>query len=191
MFTIYRKISQKSHDFFFSWFAYRIQSSLSKLSGAFLMEIFFLPYQQHVCDMEEGRGHRLLTTLAGLFVSNSDEDIKINLSPLESGWEIIGSNIKVRGMFLLQSTFLQRSPIGGVCCNTKQARMFNRALCDAPPPQTPSRRLNVLKEEDIKQSRLSSSLRSINNLIGSLFSFLFEISFQLNVDLNHFKSKAS
>lgn len=54
-----------------------------------------------MCDMEKGRGHRLLTTLAGLFVFNSDEDIKIDLNPLESGWEIMGSNIKVRGMFVL------------------------------------------------------------------------------------------
>lgn len=56
--------------------------------------------------MEERRGHRLLTTLAGLFVSNSDEVIQIDLSPLESGWEIMGSNIKVRGIFLPQSSWV-------------------------------------------------------------------------------------
>ena len=49
-----------------------------------------------MCEKEERSGRQLLTTLAGLFVSNSDEDIKINLSGMEIGWETKGSNIKVR-----------------------------------------------------------------------------------------------
>ena len=40
-------------------------------------------------------GNRLLTTLAGLFVSNSDEDIRIEFTALESGWQIKGNKVKV------------------------------------------------------------------------------------------------
>ena len=37
----------------------------------------------------------MLTALAGLFVSNCDEDIKVELSALEAGWEIKGSKLTV------------------------------------------------------------------------------------------------
>lgn len=50
---------------------------------------------KHACDVEKGRGRRLLTTLAGLFVSNSDEDIKIDLNMLAVGWQIKGNKIQV------------------------------------------------------------------------------------------------
>lgn len=50
---------------------------------------------QHVCKMEEGRGRELLTTLAGLFVFNSGEDIKINVMDVELGWKIKDGNEKV------------------------------------------------------------------------------------------------
>lgn len=49
-----------------------------------------------MCEREESKGRQLLTTLAGLLVSNSDEDIKIDISALEDGWKIIGSNLMVR-----------------------------------------------------------------------------------------------
>ena len=45
---------------------------------------------------EDDRGNRLLTPLAGIFVSKSNKDIKIELSKLEPGWKIRGSNVKVR-----------------------------------------------------------------------------------------------
>ena len=44
---------------------------------------------------EDERGNKLLTPLAGIFVSESNEDIKIELSKLEPGWKIKGSNVKV------------------------------------------------------------------------------------------------
>ncbi|KAM7449381.1 hypothetical protein ABFA07_002748 [Porites harrisoni] len=50
---------------------------------------------QHVCKMEEGRGRELLTTLAGLFVFNSGEDIKINVMDVELGWKIKDGNEKI------------------------------------------------------------------------------------------------
>ena len=50
--------------------------------------------------MEEGRGRELLTTLAGLFVFNSGEDIKINVMDVELGWKIKDGNEKV-GLLLL------------------------------------------------------------------------------------------
>ncbi|XP_068754713.1 uncharacterized protein [Montipora capricornis] len=50
---------------------------------------------KHVCDVEKGRGRHLLTALAGLFVLNSDEDIKISLSMLDVGWQIKGGKIQV------------------------------------------------------------------------------------------------
>lgn len=50
---------------------------------------------QHVCKMEEARGRELLTTLAGLFVFNSGEDIKINVRDVELGWKIKDGNEKV------------------------------------------------------------------------------------------------
>ena len=45
---------------------------------------------------EDERGNKLLTPLAGMFVSKSNKDIKIELSKLEPGWKIKGSNVKVR-----------------------------------------------------------------------------------------------
>ena len=52
---------------------------------------------------EDERGNFLLTPLAGIFVSNSNKDIIIELSKLEPGWKIKGSNVKVygRGIWLL------------------------------------------------------------------------------------------
>jgi len=55
------------------------------------VKVFFFPYRQRVCEREESKGRRLLTTLAGLFVSNCDDDIKIDITALEEGWKIIGS----------------------------------------------------------------------------------------------------
>ena len=53
---------------------------------------------------EDERGNRLLTPLAGIFVSNSNQDITIELSKLEPGWKIKGSNVKVRiGDFIVNS----------------------------------------------------------------------------------------
>ena len=45
---------------------------------------------------EDERGNKLLTPLAGIFVSKSNKDIKIELSNLEPGWKIRASNVKVR-----------------------------------------------------------------------------------------------
>ena len=45
---------------------------------------------------EDERGNRLLTPLAGIFVSKSNKDITTELSKLEPGWKIKGSNVKVR-----------------------------------------------------------------------------------------------
>ena len=45
---------------------------------------------------EDERGNKLLTPLAGIFVSKSNKDIKIELSNLEPGWKIRGTNVKVR-----------------------------------------------------------------------------------------------
>ena len=50
-----------------------------------------------MCSKEESEGRHLLTTLGGLFVSISDEDIKIEVSGLESGFEWKGSSVKVTG----------------------------------------------------------------------------------------------
>ena len=51
--------------------------------------------------MEEARGRELLTTLAGLFVFNSGEDIKINVRDVELGWKIKDGNEKVGILLLL------------------------------------------------------------------------------------------
>ena len=40
-------------------------------------------------------GNKRLTALAGLFVSNSDEDIRIEFTALDPGWQIKGSTVKV------------------------------------------------------------------------------------------------
>ena len=48
-----------------------------------------------VCKKEEEKGNQLLTTLSGLFVSNSKENIKIELADLDPGWQIKGANVKV------------------------------------------------------------------------------------------------
>ena len=52
--------------------------------------------KQKMFQDEDERGNKLLTPLAGIFVSKSNKDIKIELSKLEPGWKIKGSNVKVR-----------------------------------------------------------------------------------------------
>ena len=52
--------------------------------------------KQKMFQDEDEKGNRLLTPLAGIFVSNSNKDITIELSKLEPGWKIKGSNVKVR-----------------------------------------------------------------------------------------------
>ena len=56
----------------------------------------FYSCQQTLCEKEERKGRQLLTILPGLFISNSGEDIKIDISGLEKGWKIIGSSLMVR-----------------------------------------------------------------------------------------------
>ena len=58
--------------------------------------MFFVTKQQ-VCQKEEERGHKLLAPLAGMFISNINEDIKIEFSALDTGWKIKGSKVKVGG----------------------------------------------------------------------------------------------
>lgn len=49
---------------------------------------------ENVYKKEEKKGNKLLTARAGLFVANSDEDIKISINALETGWQIKGSGTK-------------------------------------------------------------------------------------------------
>ena len=53
-------------------------------------------FKQKMFQDEDERGNKLLTPLAGIFVSKSNKDITIELSKLEPGWKIKGSNVKVR-----------------------------------------------------------------------------------------------
>lgn len=48
-----------------------------------------------MCKAEKARGRQLLTTLAGLFVSNSDKDIVINFRDVELGWKVKDGKTKV------------------------------------------------------------------------------------------------
>ena len=57
---------------------------------------FSFSSKQKMFQDEDERGNKLLTPLAGIFVSKSNKDIKIELSKLEPGWKIKGSNVKVR-----------------------------------------------------------------------------------------------
>lgn len=50
-----------------------------------------------MCKAEKARGRQLLTTLAGLFVSNSDQDIEINFRDVELGWKVKDGKPKVGG----------------------------------------------------------------------------------------------
>ncbi|XP_022785393.1 uncharacterized protein LOC111325770 [Stylophora pistillata] len=47
-----------------------------------------------VCKKEAEKGNRLLTTLSGLFVSNSKESITIEFTDMDPGWQIKGNNVK-------------------------------------------------------------------------------------------------
>lgn len=49
---------------------------------------------KQVCKKEKEMGNRLLTALAGLFVSNSNEDVRIEFTALESGWKIKEGKVK-------------------------------------------------------------------------------------------------
>lgn len=60
-----------------------------------LTYIFHLSCQKNVCRAEKARGRQLLTTLAGLFVSNSDQDIEINFRDVELSWKVKGGKTKV------------------------------------------------------------------------------------------------
>ena len=53
-----------------------------------------------MCQKEEEMGNRLLTVLAGLFVSNSSEDIRIEFTALQSGWKIKEGKVKVFSPYL-------------------------------------------------------------------------------------------
>ena len=53
-------------------------------------------FKQKMFLDEDERGNKLLTPLAGILVSKSNKDITIELSKLEPGWKIKGSNVKVR-----------------------------------------------------------------------------------------------
>ena len=57
---------------------------------------FSFSSKQKMFQDEDERGNKLLTPLAGIFVSKSNKDIKIELSKLDPGWKIKGSNVKVR-----------------------------------------------------------------------------------------------
>ena len=57
---------------------------------------FYMLFKQKMFQDEDERGNRLLTPLAGIFVSKSNKDITTELSKLEPGWKIKGSNVKVR-----------------------------------------------------------------------------------------------
>ena len=57
---------------------------------------FSFSCEQKMFQDEDERGNKLLTPLARIFVSKSNKDIKIELSKLEPGWKIKGSNVKVR-----------------------------------------------------------------------------------------------
>ena len=57
---------------------------------------FSFSCKQKMFQDEDERGNKLLTPLAGIFVSKSNKDIKIELSNLEPGWKVRGSNVKVR-----------------------------------------------------------------------------------------------
>ena len=57
---------------------------------------FYMLFKQKMFLDEDERGNKLLTPLAGIFVSKSNKDITIELSKLEPGWKIKGSNVKVR-----------------------------------------------------------------------------------------------
>ena len=63
-----------------------------------LISTCYFPFscEQKMFQDEDERGNKLLTPLAGIFVSKSNKDIKIELSKLEPGWKIKGSNVKVR-----------------------------------------------------------------------------------------------
>ncbi|CAH3143299.1 unnamed protein product, partial [Porites evermanni] len=52
------------------------------------------PACKSICQEEDKKGNRLLSPCSGMFVSNSKEDITIELSALEPGWKIKGSSIK-------------------------------------------------------------------------------------------------
>ncbi len=62
------------------------------LSFGFALSLFD---EQQVSQKEEEMGNRRLTPHAGLFVSNSDEDIRIEFTALGPGWQIKGSTVKV------------------------------------------------------------------------------------------------
>ncbi|KAM7434827.1 Netrin receptor unc5c [Porites harrisoni] len=52
------------------------------------------PACKKICQKGDQSGKRLLTPLSGIFVSNSNDDIKIELNSLEDGWKVKGSNVK-------------------------------------------------------------------------------------------------
>ncbi|RMX40227.1 hypothetical protein pdam_00014342, partial [Pocillopora damicornis] len=48
-----------------------------------------------VCEKEAEKGNRQLTTLSGLFVSNSKGNIRIEFTDLDPGWQIKGDKVKI------------------------------------------------------------------------------------------------
>ena len=52
----------------------------------------------------------MLTTLAGLFVSNSNQEIRIEINPIEPGWKVKGNKVQVYTLLVLQHQFVPRRP---------------------------------------------------------------------------------
>ena len=59
------------------------------------MSLFLLFNLQQICKKGEDSGIKLLTTLSSLFVSNSKQDISIEFSYLDPGWQIVGDKVNV------------------------------------------------------------------------------------------------
>ena len=58
--------------------------------------------KQQICQKEEETGHKVLAPLAGMFISNINDDIKIEFNAVETGWKIKGSKVKVCGNIMFQ-----------------------------------------------------------------------------------------
>ena len=73
--------------------------------------LFSFIWWQVVCEKEAEKGNRQLTTLSGLFVSNSKENIRIEFTDLDPGWQIKGDKVKVKWHFWLYGWVLSCSII--------------------------------------------------------------------------------
>lgn len=137
----------------------------------YLIDDSEMAYKQ-ICKKGEDSGIKLLTTLSSLFVSNSKQDISIEFSYLDPGWQIVGD--KVNTIASVDAWNSQENAAGFPC------RDFVVKHVDRTKPQFFCR-IRAKHENDSASNEVvaffqQSSDTKINNLLGKKLKNTFQMN---------------